>query len=368
MADADDSNSGGGSGSGSGRAGDSLQLLNNKLDKAVSTNDILLDLQRALTYEAVFSTLVEHKMQALKRDYEEHKRAKRKKRKSIGRILLPRKLFGPRRASKEGSEEDEVEVEKEREKEKEMEKENQLPEKSLTQGKTASSHRPADIELATGSLPLQLELEDSVASTLSNSSGGRQAARHSHSLLVQAQTHTPAKPPAGEHESSSSSSSHEQALAVPDPRHSMSTTTNGEAEYLTPVASCYDNTSATATATATATVTGTATATVIGQHSSTMADDSFTGSLHGSLESLSYSSSRCTVSFGGAEIIALAHGDADTRERARLAKRLRILEAKSISAQCSPVFPRSMVRTMPLPMPQQAVSGVCCGCSIVNPY
>lgn len=83
-----------------------MQLLT-KLDKAVSTNDVLLDLQRALTYEAVFSSLVEHKMQALKRDYEEHKRAKRKKRKSIGRILLPRKLFGARRSSKDDSEEDE---------------------------------------------------------------------------------------------------------------------------------------------------------------------------------------------------------------------------------------------------------------------
>jgi len=130
-----------------------------------------------------------------------------------------------------------------------------------------------------------------------------------------------------------------------------STTINGESELLPPI-SGHDNTSTTATATAT----GTATAHGGVLHSSTLADDSLTASLRGSLESLSYSSSRCTVSFGGAEVITASGGEAESRERARLAKRLRILEAKSISAQCSPIFPRHVVRSFPLQSPQQAVS------------
>lgn len=331
MADAEDSNSGSGS----------LQLLTKtQLDKAVSTSDVMLDLQRALTYEAVFSSLVEHKMQALKRDYEEHKRAKRKKRKkSFGRILLPRKLFGTRRASS-----------------KEEEEEEESPEEAEAQAKTVHT------EPASSSKPLEAQLEDSVASTLSNSSGrqGAHVGRHSHSLLVQAQTHTPAQLPT-QRSSSSSSAEELQAVAahsppVRPPPESTQHSSMRSTATTTPLASCYDNTSL---ATATATATATASATVVrgtGQHSSTMADDSLTASLRGSLESLSYSSSRCTVSFGGAEIIAVGHSDADTRERARLAKRLRILEAKSISAQCSPIFPRSLVRSIPLPVPQQAVS------------
>lgn len=334
MADAEDSNSGSGS----------LQLLTKtQLDKAVSTSDVMLDLQRALTYEAVFSSLVEHKMQALKRDYEEHKRAKRKKRKkSFGRILLPRKLFGTRRSSSKEEEEDSPEEEAEGE-----------PQVKTVHTEPASSSKP---------LPAAVEaqLEDSVASTLSNSSGrqGAHVGRHSHSLLVQAQTHTPVQLQT-QRSSSSSSAEELQAVAMPSPparpppeptQHSSMRST----ATTTPLASCYDNTSL-----ATATATATASATVVrgtGQHSSTMADDSLTASLRGSLESLSYSSSRCTVSFGGAEIMAVGHSDADTRERARLAKRLRILEAKSISAQCSPIFPRSLVRSIPLPVPQQAVS------------
>lgn len=343
MADAEDSNSG----SGLGSHHDSLQLLTKtRLDKAVSTNDIMLDLQRALTYEAVFSTLVEHKMQALKRDYEEHKRAKRKKRKkSIGRILLPRKLFGTRRSSSREEEEEEFAG---------AERQPVQVQQAKTAPLPSTSQRPVQAEAA--------QLEDSVASTLSNSSGRQGGGRHS-MLVVQAQTHTPAQPAT---QCSSSSSSAEElqgggaaaaAAATPAsttrlPQHSSmrSTTT---ATTTPTLASCYDNTSLGTAAT------GTASATLVrgaGLHSSTMADDSLTASLRGSLESLSYSSSRCTVSFGGAEIIAVAHGDADTRERARLAKRLRILEAKSISAQCSPIFPRSLVRSIPLPVPQQAVS------------
>ncbi|XP_033254141.1 uncharacterized protein LOC117193500 [Drosophila miranda] len=322
MADAQDSNSGA-----SGKGGQESMRLLTKIDKAVSTNDILLDLQRALTYEAVFSILVEHKMQALRRDYEEHKRAKRaKKRKSIGRIFLPRKLFGGgRRGSRE---EDSAAAPAE---------EPQTPSaKTIAKAKTKPKGRGKaqdDIEVASGSVEASLRshgksaepLEDSLASnSLSNSSGpgpGRQAI-HIHSLLVHAQTHTPAKTDLLRR----SGSSEEE---------------NG---------SGYDNTSTTATATATV-ITAERGGVL---HSSTLADDSLTASLRGSIESLSYSSSRCTVSFGGAEIIAVAGLDANTRERVRLAKRLRILEAKSISAQCSPIFPRHVVRSFPLQAPQQA--------------
>lgn len=359
MADADDSKSGtgsGGSGSGSGRGSgrgsgaESLQLLT-KLDKAVSTNDVLLDLQRALTYEAVFSTLVEHKMQALKRDYEEHKKAKRRKRKSIGRIFLPKKLFGS--GSRRSSREDTPPPE-----EHQVQPSPAATSSGKARAQTKGKTRTDDIEEASGSVAsLQRShpkrpdnLEDSLASTLSNSSGAQRPHKHSHSLLVRAQTHTPAHQMDMDADRRSISSDAELRLKAQLPaKHS--TTINGESELLPPI-SGHDNTSTTATATAT----GTATAHGGVLHSSTLADDSLTASLRGSLESLSYSSSRCTVSFGGAEVITASGGEAESRERARLAKRLRILEAKSISAQCSPIFPRHVVRSFPLQSPQQAVS------------
>jgi len=335
-----------------------LQLLT-KLDKAVSTNDVLLDLQRALTYEAVFSTLVEHKMQALKRDYEEHKRAKRRKRKSIGRIFLPRKLFGS--SSRRSSREDTPPPE-----------EHQSPPATSTSGgktkaKTKAKGRADEIEEASGSLaslqrshPKRPEnLEDSLASTLSNSSEAQHRQhRHSHSLLVRAQTHTPAHQVVdmdAERRSISSVEEGQRSRTQLPAKHS--TTINGESELLPPI-SGHDNTSTTATATATVTATGGGASSGAGGvlHSSTLADDSMTASLRGSLESLSYSSSRCTVSFGGAEVIVPSMLEAESRERVRLAKRLRILEAKSISAQCSPIFPRHVVRSFPMQSPQQGVS------------
>lgn len=364
MADADDSKSGSGaSGSGSGRGSGELQLLT-KLDKAVSTNDVLLDLQRALTYEAVFSTLVEHKMQALKRDYEEHKRAKRRKRKSIGRIFLPRKIFGSRRSCSSREDTPPLPVPAEGEAPKPQSPpatSSSSSLKSKARTKATPKTRADDIEVASGSVasvpraqpkPRPETLEDSLASTLSNSSGpgiARQH-RHSHSLLVRAQTHTPARDREGDNDATRRSTSSEETEIRSKSQHlaKHSTTINGESELLPP-ASGYDNTSTTATATATGGGGGVL-------HSSTLADDSLTASMRGSLESLSYSSSRCTVSFGGAEIMAVSGLDAEARERARLAKRLRILEAKSISAQCSPIFPRHVVRSFPLQSPQQAVS------------
>nr|XP_041632817.1 pneumococcal serine-rich repeat protein isoform X2 [Drosophila kikkawai] len=378
MADADDSKSGSdgsGSASGSGRGSgaESLQLLT-KLDKAVSTNDVLLDLQRALTYEAVFSTLVEHKMQALKRDYEEHKKAKRRKRKSIGRIFLPRKLFGgsgSRRSSREDTPPPAEEAPPG------QSSSSSPPAAAATsKAKTKAKSRQDDIEEASGSLASfqrtharrPENLEDSLASTLSNSSGAQRQPRHSHSLLVRAQTHTPAHQVDLEAVRRSSRSSSSEGEAEVRSRTQLpgkhSTTINGESELLPPI-SGHDNTSTTATATATVTAAAGVSGSVL--HSSTLADDSLTASLRGSLESLSYSSSRCTVSFGGAEVMpsagmgppgagpggGLTGVEAEARERARLAKRLRILEAKSISAQCSPIFPRHVVRSFPLQAPQQ---------------
>lgn len=276
MADADDSKSGSG---GSGSGAEDLQLLT-KLDKAVSTNDVLLDLQRALTYEAVFSTLVEHKMQALKRDYEEHKKAKRRKRKSIGRIFLPRKLFGS--GSRRSSREDTPPPAEAQPVEPSPPAAAATSSSSKAKAKTKAKSRQEDIEEASVSVAsLQRahakrpdNLEDSLASTLSNSSGAQRLPRHSHSLLVRAQTHTPARQVDVDADRRSSSSGEEaevRSRTQLPAKHS--TTINGESELLPPI-SGHDNTSTTATATATVTAGAGGGGGVL--HSSTLADDSLT--------------------------------------------------------------------------------------------
>lgn len=54
------------------------------VDKGVCTNDVLEDLQRAIKFEAVFSTLIENKILSIKRECEE----KRKQKRSLVRFLF----------------------------------------------------------------------------------------------------------------------------------------------------------------------------------------------------------------------------------------------------------------------------------------
>ncbi|XP_067630592.1 uncharacterized protein [Eurosta solidaginis] len=343
-----------------------------KVDKSVGTNDTLEDLQRALTYEIIFSTLLEKKVLAIKRECEERKRAKRMERKSIGRILFSRKLFGGSHKSRGDSEPDVF-----------MRGElgavltsPPAPLRTTKAAKKATSSRDErhigdEIEIVScsasnGSQRSQIKqatraqkvhdgaaagsaADDSITSTLSNSSdkngigavvaesGGALPLRK-HSLLVRAQTHTPA-----EVMTSSSGSGDSRAHAH---RRSMSGTNgngNGamgglpisllERTYdTTSLASGYDN------------------GTCARLHTSTMADDSLT-SLRDSIEGLSFASSHCAVSFGGAEIIP-EEAASLLYERARIAKRLRILEAKSISAQCSPILPRHLINAIAAPPPE----------------
>uniref|UniRef100_A0AAG5D5Y4 Uncharacterized protein n=1 Tax=Anopheles atroparvus TaxID=41427 RepID=A0AAG5D5Y4_ANOAO len=63
-----------------------------KVDKAVCTNGTLEDLNRAIQFEAVFSTLVENKILAIKRECELKKR--HKKTRLLRRILFGRKVSG----------------------------------------------------------------------------------------------------------------------------------------------------------------------------------------------------------------------------------------------------------------------------------
>lgn len=75
-----------------------------KVDKAVCTNDTFEDLSRAIKFEELFSTLVENKILAIKRECEQQqqqqeqqqskKKTKKKGRRSLGKILFGNKIFG----------------------------------------------------------------------------------------------------------------------------------------------------------------------------------------------------------------------------------------------------------------------------------
>lgn len=69
-----------------------------KVDKAVCTNDTFEDLNRAIRYDAVFSTLVENKILAIKRECEEHERTKESKR-TLGGIISGKHIFCIKRNS-----------------------------------------------------------------------------------------------------------------------------------------------------------------------------------------------------------------------------------------------------------------------------
>lgn len=356
-----------------------------KVDKAVSTNDTLEDLQRALTYEVIFTTLLEKKVMAIKRECEERKRAKRMKRKSIGRIFFSRKLFGGLRKLRGDSEPDvfmrgefgammaspmgfrstktikrssvgsgrkdgdEIEVFSTSASASNGSHRSQLARATLTKMQKVKTQLTTGHGAAVGQ-----PADDSVASTLSNSSdkndvsgagaaGGQTMVKRS--LLVRAQTHTPAEVMTSSSGSGDSrAATHRRSVSVINGNGNSNGNGGNGGNGGLPVSlleRTYDTTSL---------ASGYGNGTGARLHTSTMADDSLT-SLRDSIESLSFGSSRCTVSFGGAEIIPDETASL-IYERARLAKRLRILEAKSISAQCSPVLPRHLIATMPAPAPE----------------
>ncbi|XP_039957479.1 uncharacterized protein LOC120772772 isoform X1 [Bactrocera tryoni] len=351
-----------------------------KVDKAVSTNDTLEDLQRALTYEVIFSTLLQKKVMAIKRECEERKRAKRMKRKSIGRIFFSRKLFGGSRKLRGDSEPDvfmrgefdammasptalrstktaakrtsgssgrkdgdEIEVFSTSASASNGSHRSQLARATLTKTQKVKTQLTT-AHGAAGGQPA----DDSVASTLSNSSekndvsgagaaGGQTMVRRS--LLVRAQTHTPAEVMTSSSGSGDSrAATHRRSVSVINGNGNSNGNGGNGGLPVSLLERTFDTTSL---------ASGYENGTGARLHTSTMADDSLT-SLRDSIESLSFGSSRCTVSFGGAEIIPDETASL-IYERARLAKRLRILEAKSISAQCSPVLPRHLIATIPAP-------------------
>uniref|UniRef100_A0A1A9WHE2 Uncharacterized protein n=1 Tax=Glossina brevipalpis TaxID=37001 RepID=A0A1A9WHE2_9MUSC len=334
-----------------------------KSDKAVSTHGInsLEDLQRALTYEAIFHSLLEKKMQAMKRDCEERKRAKRLKRKSIGRMFFARKLFSSveSRQSSTFSESAEDQLCSRtvptsphktkspktaiRDKAYKHRKSDEIEEasvKSLSQSRSHGSRTrtktktTASAERLSQIAPLA---DDSVVSTPSNSSERQSfeqklAQRH---LLVHAQTHMPT-------DAAISSSSGESK----DAQHTNGILTGSVVPSGSFIERSYDTASLGS---------GYENGTGARLHSSTLAEGSLT-SIRDSIESLSFASSRCTVSFGATEIIPEIHRDPLLYERIRAAKRQRILEAKSISAQCSPELPpRLVLKTMIHPPPIRAI-------------
>ncbi|XP_053965379.1 uncharacterized protein LOC128867852 [Anastrepha ludens] len=360
-----------------------------KVDKAVSTNDTLEDLQRALTYEVIFSTLLEKKVMAIKRECEERKRAKRMKRKSIGRIFFSRKLFGGSRKGRGDSEPDvfmrgdfgamiasptTFRTPKTARKPSGRVVGRQVGDEiEVVSSASNGSHRSQlarTILTKTQKVKTRLSTaptahsgqtaEGSVTSTLSNSSdkpdvsvgdsggGGGGAdggvgvgqAVVKRSLLVRAQTHTPAEVMTSSSGSGDSRAAmHRRSLSVINGNGNGNGGMGGLPASL--LERTYDTTSL---------ASGYENGTGARLHTSTMADDSLT-SLRDSIESLSFGSSRCTVSFGGAEIIPEETASL-LYERARIAKRLRVLEAKSISAQCSPILPRHLVATIAAPEPK----------------
>lgn len=353
-----------------------------KVDKAVSTNDTLEDLQRALTYEVIFTTLLEKKVMAIKRECEERKRAKRMKRKSIGRIFFSRKLFGGSRKLRGDSEPDvfmrgefgammasptglrsiktvkrssgsggrrdgdEIEVFSNSASASNGSHRSQFARATLTKAQKVKTQLTTAHGASVGQ-----PADDSVASTLSNSSdkndisgagasGGQSMVRRS--LLVRAQTHTPAEVMTSSSGSGDSrAATHRRSVSVINGNGNSNGNGGTGGLPVSLLERTYDTTSL---------ASGYENGTGARLHTSTMADDSLT-SLRDSIESLSFGSSRCTVSFGGAEIIPDETASL-IYERARLAKRLRILEAKSISAQCSPVLPRHLIATIPAPPPE----------------
>ncbi|KAI8128911.1 hypothetical protein CVS40_1958 [Lucilia cuprina] len=334
--------------------------LTMSVDKAVSTYGIpdLQDYQRAVTYELVFNSLLEKKMLAMKRDCEERKRAKRLKRKSIGRIFFAKRLFSSMDSRKTSSL-SEMAIE-----EVHAKTEPSTPQKTMkTMTKTAikeqqlqqqpQQRKTTDIELETASAKKvrsrtrsksktntasleypqatsvqqqhqQQQADDSLTSTLSNSSDKVVVKQN---LLVKAQTHMP-----------------QETLIVSsssgDSKNAQTTQSNGNQTFSIVAPLSLERTQDSASL-----ASGYENGTGARLHSSTMADDSLT-SIRDSIESLSFASSRCTVSFGATEIIP-EDVDVNMYERIKAAKRQRVLDAKSISAQCSPILqPRHVIKTL----------------------
>ncbi|XP_061390949.1 uncharacterized protein LOC133326290, partial [Musca vetustissima] len=359
---------------------DSIQMemgALNKSDKAVSTYGIpdLEDYQRAVTYELVFNSLLEKKMQAMKRDCEERKRNKRLKRKSIGRIFLAKRLFSSvdsrkssmlsesaggsvvmqahsepttpqklmkmpttKTAIRKDHAAQSLDIETDHSissvqsppfsSHQTTQQVRQSPtSRSKSKSNTASSETQKTQQQQSPPHPPGATAEDSIASTLSNSSGKMVK----HNVLVMAQTHGT---PTEVQTSTSSGDSRAEQKRSSVPAHPASHSRGEVTCDTSSLASGYENGAGARL------------------NSHTICEDSLT-SIRDSIESLSFASSRCTVSFGATEVIP--EDISYERIKAAAAKRQRILEAKSISAQCSPILPsrhviRTMVHAPPKPM------------------
>ncbi|XP_055838782.1 uncharacterized protein LOC129906855 isoform X2 [Episyrphus balteatus] len=336
-----------------------------KSDKAVCTNDTMEeDLGKALTYEAIFTTLIENKVLAMKRDCEERKRAKRQKRKSFGRILFSKKLFGSSGGNggtgavggtggRKSPSAEELDVEK-----------GALPDDfeinvtsklsdchihdETTHSKTSSSskrhHHQQEVETSSverepssgrrgknATIKMQPQPippgDDSLSSNAYNDSLSLSEKNGVRNLVVEVLTHH-----------------HDARLAYDDDAVSI-------VDQAAPISL---NDTTTVDQSIDAISIGSNSNAVDEHNTSTMADDSLT-SIRDSIESLSFPSSRCTVSvsgFGASGVCPEITVNPSCLDSASLifdkrrAKRLRILEAKSISAQCSPILPRHVKPTL----------------------
>ncbi|XP_055915847.1 uncharacterized protein LOC129948813 [Eupeodes corollae] len=330
-----------------------------KSDKAVCTNDTMEeDLGKALTYEAIFTTLIENKVLAMKRDCEERKRAKRQKRKSFGRILFSKKLFGSSASGGTGggsgsgsggrkspsAEELDVEKGSSLADDFEINVTSKLSDCHIhdetTHSKVSSKrhhHPEADASMRRGKnatikvLPQIPPGDDSLSSNAYNDSLSLSEKNGVRNLVVEVLTHH-----------------HDARLAYDDDAASI-------ADQVAPI-SLNDTTTVDQSIDA---ISICSNSIAVDEHNtSTMADDSLT-SIRDSIESLSFPSSRCTVSVSGFGATGGGGGvcpeitvnpscldSASLIFDKRRAKRLRILEAKSISAQCSPVLPRHIKPTI----------------------
>ncbi|XP_037926589.1 uncharacterized protein LOC119661355 [Hermetia illucens] len=289
-----------------------------KVDKAVCTNDTLDDhLTKAIKYDVVFTTLVENKILAIKRECEERKRAKKEKRKSLGRMIFGRRLFRGGCSSKRAQANDDVDVEK-GESSFARSDEKSISAQGSNAGSTGVSCSKAqsirsgkedfESEADESSISLRIpfpidnQAEDSNGSNENGSLSERGGARD---LVVEVLTHRDGH----------SYDDSEKDELKDNEKGSLALLSDHSRHDATSMASSVRATE---------------------KDISIIVDDSF-ASPKGSIDSLSCASSRATTS----AVFPT------TRSSEKDLLRLRILEAKSISAQCSPVLPRQKPPSIP---------------------
>lgn len=333
-----------------------------KVDKAVCTKDTQKDLTKTIQYETVFTTLIENKISAIKRECEDkNKKTKRQKQsKTFGKIFFGRRIFGSNRKTVEDDVNDnnddrtnmkgylttsststtnkasEVVIDIEKDEIKSATKiiDNQIDtigEDTISKITTIMPTSTATTFITTaaittgsgyenilqeGKIKTEIESDDETSITIRKFSKSKNSIKDDSNgsndngsldekgikdLVVEVITHREGQPYYDDNgdgcdviRSSKNDNKNETIEVRKLDEHNIETSSLGSIRI----------------------------------DESTNADDSLT-SIKDSIESLSFPSSYCTISAGAATV-----------SNEHECSRLRVLEAKSISAQCSPILPR----------------------------